>query len=233
MENIIFTTLDDIPPLRQCLFVPIDLQREFCDPRYDDDPRGNDATVAVCEKVNVLSPEFNRLSVRSCWVYYVDPRHTPDPRWACGGFYKVQPAAGDLMVHKKHNSAFKPAPSPLATLLEKEGVTTLMVAGVNLTSCVKDTVIGALDHGYDVILVSDLCANDNACYGDMAYFRQKLGDFFKQKAAQQTGQNTGRITYTNSGALLTMLEQRNAMGAPAVEGHKTPSLTGHRPPTYV
>lgn len=223
MENIAYTQLSDIPPLQQCLFVAIDLQREFCDPHYGDDPRGHQVTVDLCKKINVLSPEFNQLNLRTCWLYYVDPRHTPHPEWACGGFYIVKPQPDDFVIHKKHNSAFTLDPSPFGQLLEQEKITTLVVGGVNLSACVKDTVKDAIAYGYDVILVTDLCANDAGCYGDLAYFRQKIAQQYQ--ALENVGmpdKKYGRISYTNSGALLTMLEQRNDSMRPARTAPRRP-----------
>ncbi len=203
------TTLDLIPPLEQCLFVPIDVQREFCDPHYDQ--RGNDKTVAVSEKIAHISPLFNQRALRTCWVYYDDNANKPRPKKACGGFYKVTPAKDDFLVCKNNNSAFMMHPSPLENLLEDEKITTLVVAGVNLSACVKETVQGALCHGYDVILLEDLCANDNHCHGGIGLFQSNIRDHLKyHEKFGSSHKAAGKISYTTSDVFLELVTQKHA-----------------------
>jgi nicotinamidase-related amidase len=69
---------------------------------------------------------------------------------------ELAPTEGDHVVTHQRVGPF--VDSPLKGLLEKLGVTTLVVSGVATNASVEATVRGASDHGYRTILVEDGCS---------------------------------------------------------------------------
>ncbi|MFT3791246.1 MAG: cysteine hydrolase [Rudaea sp.] len=66
---------------------------------------------------------------------------------------ELVPAEGELLIHKKYNSAFEQ--TPLDSELANLGVTHIVLAGVETNWCIRATAYGALDRGYDLTLVKD------------------------------------------------------------------------------
>ncbi len=60
---------------------------------------------------------------------------------------------GERLVEKMHPNGF--ADTPLAELLRSMGVTTLLIAGYASHGCVSATVAGALENGFEVIIIAD------------------------------------------------------------------------------
>lgn len=61
----------------------------------------------------------------------------------------------DVWIHKNRMSGLWGSSTPLEDFLEKEGIRTLLFAGVNTDQCVGGTFQDAWSKGYDTILVSD------------------------------------------------------------------------------
>jgi nicotinamidase-related amidase len=70
---------------------------------------------------------------------------------------RLQPQAGDQIIHKQHGSAFQD--TGLDHLLQTQGVDTVLITGLVTNGCVRATSQAALQHGYRVILVSDAHSN--------------------------------------------------------------------------
>ena len=66
---------------------------------------------------------------------------------------ELQPAEGELRIHKKFNSSFED--TPLDAELAKLGATHIALAGCATNWCIRATAYGALDRGYDLTLVKD------------------------------------------------------------------------------
>lgn len=64
----------------------------------------------------------------------------------------VIPHAGDLDVVKRRWSAF--FGTPLASLLADRGVDRVVVAGVDLSRCVRATVVDAISHDFDAAIMA-------------------------------------------------------------------------------
>ena len=86
------------------------------------------------------------------WVQHDDDelvRDTAAWQWVP----ELQPASGELRIHKHYNSGFE------ATSLEAElarlGATHIVLAGAVTNWCIRATAYGALARGYDLTLVSD------------------------------------------------------------------------------
>jgi len=86
------------------------------------------------------------------WVQHEDddiPRGSPQWQFAP----ELVPAADELRIHKRHNSAFEE--TPLEQELARLGATRIVLAGAMTTWCVRSAAYAALERGYDLTLVSD------------------------------------------------------------------------------
>ena len=86
------------------------------------------------------------------WVQHEDddmPRGSPPWQFAPG----LAPAAGELRIFKRHNSAFEE--TPLEPELARLGATHIVLAGAMSTWCIRTGAYAALERGYDLTLVSD------------------------------------------------------------------------------
>jgi nicotinamidase-related amidase len=66
---------------------------------------------------------------------------------------QIRPLAHEPVIHKHHGNAFKD--TDLHASLQAQSVRRLVVTGLVTRGCVRATVQGALDLGYDVVLVAD------------------------------------------------------------------------------
>jgi nicotinamidase-related amidase len=66
---------------------------------------------------------------------------------------ELQPAAGEVQVHKQYNSAFEQ--TRLEDELARLGATHIVLAGAASNWCIRATAYGALDRGYDLTLLKD------------------------------------------------------------------------------
>ena len=66
---------------------------------------------------------------------------------------RIQPLADEPIVHKTHGNAFED--TNLSEELTKRDISNLVITGLVTHGCVKATCLGALEEGYQVILVSD------------------------------------------------------------------------------
>ena len=86
------------------------------------------------------------------WVQHEDddmPRGSPQWQFAP----ELVPAADELRIYKRHNSAFE------GTMLEQElvrlGATRIVLAGAMTNWCIRSAAYAALERGYDLTLVKD------------------------------------------------------------------------------
>ena len=63
------------------------------------------------------------------------------------------PAEGERTIHKQFNSAFED--TELDDVLERLAVTRIVLAGAMTNWCIRATAYGALERGYDLVLVKD------------------------------------------------------------------------------
>jgi nicotinamidase-related amidase len=69
----------------------------------------------------------------------------------------LKPKAGDIFIDKKKGNSF--FETPLHTLLQEKGVKTVLICGLLSQCCVQRTSLGALELGYETILVTDAHSN--------------------------------------------------------------------------
>ncbi|GAA0760880.1 isochorismatase family protein [Ideonella azotifigens] len=97
------------------------------------------------------------------WVQHHNqemPRDSADWQWAPG----LAPAQGETRIHKQWNSAFED--TPLDGELARLGATHIVLAGASSNWCIRATAYAALDHGYDLTLVSDAHTTDSMTLED-------------------------------------------------------------------
>ncbi|MBL8691163.1 MAG: cysteine hydrolase [Rhodospirillaceae bacterium] len=122
----------------------------------------------------VVAELAQRFAERTIFTRFVPPRRPEDMPGAWQRYYqrwrevtreKLDPALLELVppllelssrsrvVDKQTYSAF--ATPDLARVLRQEGVNTLIVTGAETDVCVLASVLGAVDRGYRVIVVTD------------------------------------------------------------------------------
>jgi len=106
----------------------------------------------VVERIARVVERARAADVPVLWIRHEDEELVRgSPGWAF--VPALVPAAGELRVAKRHNSAFE------ETALEAElaalGATHLVVAGAATNWCIRCTVHAALERGYDLTLVED------------------------------------------------------------------------------
>lgn len=66
---------------------------------------------------------------------------------------RIQPLQDEMIIYKHHGDAFKD--TQLKAELEERGVSELWITGLVSQGCVRATILGALERGFSVFLVSD------------------------------------------------------------------------------
>jgi nicotinamidase-related amidase len=86
------------------------------------------------------------------WVQHSDDELLIDsPDWQL--VPELVPEKGELRIHKSYNSAFEE--TSLDEALAHYGATQILLAGAATNWCIRATAYGALDRGYDLILIKD------------------------------------------------------------------------------
>ena len=70
---------------------------------------------------------------------------------------KIQPLANEIIIHKLHGDAF--IKTSLEDELQERDVGVVFITGLVTHGCVRATSLGALQHGYKVMLVRDAHSN--------------------------------------------------------------------------
>jgi maleamate amidohydrolase len=161
------------PGRRPCVLV-VDMQRHFVD---ETDP----GTVAAVEATAEL---LGRARPAGVPVYLaqvvIDDLADVDPAWAArfdlrpllrGGRAieldpRVGPGAGDVVVGKRHASAF--AGTDLAAQLTAAGVDTVLLCGLTTSGCVRATAVDGAAHGLRIEVVLDCVADPRPLSGPVA-----------------------------------------------------------------
>lgn len=66
---------------------------------------------------------------------------------------ELKPAAGEVLVHKRFNSAFEQ--TAIDATLAANGATRIVLAGAQTNWCIRATAYAALERGYDLTLLED------------------------------------------------------------------------------
>jgi maleamate amidohydrolase len=166
--------------------VVVDFQRGFTDPSF---PMAGAPMVdqAVVNTVPVIEAAKRAgLPVIACVNGYDSPRAAP--HWKAEPVYdllrgtphieldpRIAAAAPDVVLMKSAPSIF--FATPVAAILTKEGVDTVIVTGCITSGCVRASVIDAFSLGFRVIVAHD-CVGDH----DPAAHAQNLTDVERRYA---------------------------------------------------
>jgi nicotinamidase-related amidase len=86
------------------------------------------------------------------WVQHeYDEMPRGSPQWQLAP--ELVPAAGELRIYKRYNSAFEE--TPLEPELARLGATHIVLAGAMTNWCIRSAAYAALERGYDLTLVKD------------------------------------------------------------------------------
>jgi len=114
--------------------------------------RGTWDTPRVIANVAAAVERARAQGVPVVWVQHEDP----DMAQGSAGWQLVPelaPKEGDARIFKRYESAFED--TPLDSTLAQLGATRIVLAGAATNWCVRAAAYGALDRGYDLVLVKD------------------------------------------------------------------------------
>lgn len=109
----------------------------------------------VLARINLLIARARRAGVPVVFVQHQDPE---DPEMTPGSAgwqlaASLDRAEGDRVVAKEFRDSF--ADTELEAVLERSATRRVIVSGAHSDFCVQTSALSALQHGYDVTLVSD------------------------------------------------------------------------------
>ena len=154
----------------------IDMQNDFCSPGgfYAARGRPTDWFPEVAAAIGRLAERFREAGDPVVYTRLVYPADAPFPEerhavaparwtsygerlrpgsWGAGIVEALVPAPGDVVVDKRHYSAF--AGTDLAAQLAEREVDTVVITGVVAYACVLHTAFDAFVHGLDVVVPAD------------------------------------------------------------------------------
>lgn len=165
----------------------IDVQRVFCDPTYAHLPvpglrwlsdvfrRGTAKTDRLAGHIATVTDKVRRAGFPTYLAYMTGifenaqvtkcSTETGTVGGGTGGFHKVRPTPGDIIVGKVKDSAF-PHPWAIGNApdidrsLRENKVKGLLISGFNFTACVYATILDARRRGYEVVVLKDCVGND-------------------------------------------------------------------------
>lgn len=80
-----------------------------------------------------------------------------------------RPSMPDVWIHKNRMSGLWGPGTELESFLRKEGITTLLFAGVNTDQCVGGTLVDAFSKGFDCIFLRDASATSSPPFAQEAW----------------------------------------------------------------
>ena len=106
----------------------------------------------VIQNIAVSVDKARRVGIPVIWVQHSDDELLIDsPDWQL--VPELVPVKGETQIHKTFNSAFEQ--TSLDDALARFGATQIILAGAATNWCIRATAYGALDRGYDLILIKD------------------------------------------------------------------------------
>jgi nicotinamidase-related amidase len=116
--------------------------------------------------------EAGRLLMRDTWNAALYP--PLDSIYLEGSQLPHKP---DVWIHKDRMSGLWGASTACEEFLQKEGIKTLLFAGVNTDQCVGGTLTDAFSKGYDCVLLSDGCGTTSPEYAQKCYEYNGAGTY--------------------------------------------------------
>ncbi|MBI4882735.1 MAG: isochorismatase family protein [Actinobacteria bacterium] len=117
----------------------------------------------VVANINTLVDRARAEKVPIIWVQHSsDELPTDTEGWQYVA--ELQRAPSEPLVHKRYGDSFED--TTLESELAKRGVGRVVVTGAQTDACVRATIHGAFNRGYDTVLVSDAhTTEDFSAYG--------------------------------------------------------------------
>ena len=107
--------------------------------------------------------EGGRLLMRDTWNASLPPHL--DASYREGQKLAENP---DIWIHKNRMSGLWGSSTPCTKILEKEGIKTLLFAGVNTDQCVAGSLQDAFSKGWDCVLLKDACGTTSPSFASEA-----------------------------------------------------------------
>lgn len=163
----------------------VDMQPNFCN---------NTETQDLAQTINAILPDINDLI-----VYHVHTAWGWQPTRQDIRFSIDVPAEARLF-RKESNSAFRKinTMTSLEDELKASGIENVVIAGINLSACVKDTAIDSCRAEFNTIVLADLVGNN---YDNKEKTNLKKIEAFEDMA--EAG-----VTYANSAPVLKILKNK-------------------------
>ncbi len=139
----------------------VDMIHDFVDGKY-----GSESAKALVPKIRKIIEKLR--SEGTVIVYLKDAHDGKDPELSVWGEHAMRgtvgseiveslsPAEGDIVVEKHTYDGF--LFTDLHETLQKRGIKDVFLCGVATDICVLHTAFGAFARGYNVNIISDLCA---------------------------------------------------------------------------
>ncbi len=108
---------------------------------------------SLLERINRLVEQAHQAGILVVYVQHSGKGDlaSGEPGWQLHP--AIQPKPVDILIHKQQGNAFEG--TELFDVLSEHQVGKLVITGLVTHGCVKATCQGALDHGYQLTLVSD------------------------------------------------------------------------------
>jgi alpha-ketoglutaric semialdehyde dehydrogenase len=169
------------------LLLLVDLQRDYLDAPGLDPPAG-----AVIRRAAQLLDgcRAEPTDVAHVWTTVSRERDDRMPHWRRDGRWicvdgtpgheppdRLAPAPGEPVIHKTFFDPF--GNTELETLLREKGTDLLIVAGVHLHGCVRETVLGAYERGLEVWVAEDAVGSDDPVHAAITrrYLERRAASF--------------------------------------------------------
>ena len=114
--------------------------------------KGLGSEIGLVELDNGKVVDAGRLLMRDTWNAGLTPEL--DAAFKEGSRLKERP---DVWIQKNRMSGLWGTTTPCQDFLEKEGIKTLLFAGVNTDQCVGGTLQDAFTKGWDCVMLTDAC----------------------------------------------------------------------------
>lgn len=126
--------------------------------------RGLGSSCGIVKGANGKKTDAGRLLMKNSWNAALFP--PLDDIFAEGAGMEKNP---DVLVDKNRMSGLWGGSTPLDVFLEKEGIKTLFMTGVNTDQCVGGTFMDAFSKGYDCVLLSDGAATTSPGFAQQCF----------------------------------------------------------------
>ena len=129
----------------------------------------------VLENINTLIQQARRAGIEIFFIQHANKSTLVKGSDAWQLHPKIQPLDTESVIHKSLGNALEE--TELQERLESRGVTNLVITGLVTNGCIKATSAGALEQGYNVILVEDGHSNFNKQAAELIVkWNQKLSE---------------------------------------------------------